>query len=63
MTGLHGIDSDEQPVKNEIIDEASIALEVLGFSRKQTNKIISKIIVEHPSINVESLIKKVLNKL
>ena len=44
-------------------DEAITALEVLGYSRKHTFKIINKIKAENPSISVESLIKKALNKL
>ena len=44
-------------------DEAITALEVLGYSRKFTIKIINKIKAENPSISVESLIKKALNKL
>ena len=44
-------------------DEAITALEVLGYSRKHTIKIINKIKAENPSISVESLIKKALNKL
>tara|TARA_Y100001935_G_scaffold208967_1_gene178646 strand:+ start:4878 stop:5456 length:579 start_codon:yes stop_codon:yes gene_type:complete len=43
--------------------EAASALEVLGYSQKQTRKILSKIISENPGINVETLIKKALNKL
>ena len=44
-------------------DEAITALEVLGYSRKHTIKIINKIKAQNPSISVESLIKKALNKL
>ena len=44
-------------------DEAITALEVLGYSRKQTIKIINQIKSENPNISVESLIKKALNKL
>ncbi len=44
-------------------DEAITALEVLGYTRKHTIKIINKIKAENPSISVESLIKKALNKL
>ena len=44
-------------------DEAITALEVLGYSRKHTIKIINKIKAKNPSISVESLIKKALNKL
>ena len=53
----------EQLVLNTESSEAASALEVLGYSQKQTNKILSKIIAENPGINVETLIKKALNKL
>ena len=43
--------------------EASSALEVLGYSQKQTSKILTQILSENPGINVETLIKKALNKL
>ena len=53
----------EQLVLNTESTEAASALEVLGYSQKQTSKILSKIIAENPGINVETLIKKALNKL
>lgn len=54
---------DESFTINKQSEEASSALEVLGYSRKQTSKLLSKIISENPGINVESIIKKALNKL
>ena len=54
---------DESLILNKQSEEASSALEVLGYSRKQTSKLLSKIISENPGINVESIIKKALNKL
>ena len=54
---------DESLTLNKQSEEASSALEVLGYSRKQTSKLLSKIILENPGINVESIIKKALNKL
>ena len=53
----------EQLVLNTESTEAASALEALGYSQKQTSKILSKIIAENPGINVETLIKKALNKL
>ena len=53
----------EQLVLNTESNEAASALEVLGYSQKQTSKILSKIMSENPGINVETLIKKALNKL
>ena len=43
--------------------EAASALEVLGYSQKQTGKILTQIVSDNPGINVETLIKKALNKL
>ena len=45
------------------VTEAISALEVLGYSNKQTNKVVNQIFNENPGIDVESLIKKALNKL
>ena len=36
---------------------------ILGYSQKQTGKILTQIMSENPGINVETLIKKALNKL
>ena len=44
-------------------DEALSALEVLGYGRKQTTKIVQMLINESPEITVEQLIKGALNKL
>lgn len=54
---------DDSLALNKQSEEASSALEVLGYSKKQTSKLLSKIISENPGINVESIIKKALNKL
>tara|TARA_B100001057_G_scaffold462419_1_gene515355 strand:+ start:15 stop:593 length:579 start_codon:yes stop_codon:yes gene_type:complete len=54
---------DDSLKLNKQSEEASSALEVLGYSKKQTSKLLSKIISENPGINVESIIKKALNKL
>jgi len=59
---LEGSEQQELNLNNES-SEAASALEVLGYSQKQTSKILSKIIAENPGINVETLIKKALNKL
>ena len=57
------IDDSQIHLMTKDADEAITALEVLGYSRKQTIKIINQIKAENPSISVESLIKKALNKL
>ena len=59
---IEGSEKQELTLNNES-NEAASALEVLGYSQKQTSKILSKIISENPGINVETLIKKALNKL
>ena len=62
VLSLEGSEQQELTLNNES-NEAASALEVLGYSQKQTSKILSKIIAENPGINVETLIKKALNKL
>ena len=59
---LESTDKEQFSLSNESTEAAS-ALEVLGYSQKQTNKILTQIISENPGINVETLIKKALNKL
>jgi len=58
-------DIDEVSVKqnNTIKDEALSALEVLGFVRKQSERIIDKIITNNPNANVEVIIKEALKNL
>ena len=41
-------------------NEALSALEVLGFAKKQSEKVIDKILLEDPTISVEALIKSAL---
>ena len=60
---LVGDDQTKDLVQNSSVSEAISALEVLGYSNKQTNKVVSQIYNENPGIDVESLIKKALNKL
>ena len=48
---------------NTIKDEALSALEVLGYSRRQSERIIDGIIQSAPDSSVEELIKESLNKL
>lgn len=56
--------SDELLTTNNTIqNEALIALEVLGFSRKATDKVIQKILQESGDITLEELIKQALKKL
>ena len=59
---LEESDNEHFTFSNESTEAAS-ALEVLGYSQKQTGKILTQIMSENPGINVETLIKKALNKL
>ena len=53
-----------QPFPNNTIkEEALSALEVLGYSRKQSEKVIDNVIQSAPDSSVEDLIKAALNKL
>ena len=48
---------------NTIKDEALSALEVLGYSRRQSERVIDSVIQSAPDSSVEELIKESLNKL
>ncbi len=63
MLNLAG--NDEIPViqSNTIKEEALSALEVLGYTRKSSEKMIDSIIQHSPESSVEELIKAALNKL
>ncbi|MBJ2173739.1 Holliday junction branch migration protein RuvA [Aureibaculum sp. A20] len=54
------ISEDSAFSHNTIRDEALSALEVLGFSRKQVEKIVQKIIQEAPNTSLENIIKQAL---
>ncbi len=62
---LKTFDLDEVSVveNNTNKEEALSALEVLGFVRKQTDKVIGGILKETPDASVETLIKQALKKL
>ena len=57
--------TDEIPVfkSNTIKEETLSALEVLGYSRKASEKVVDKLIQGDPDSSVEELIKSALNKL
>ena len=50
-------------ISNTNQDEALSALEVLGYNRKQTSKLIEMLVNNSPEMSVEELIKGTLNKL
>ncbi len=58
-------DIDEVSIRenNTSKDEALSALEVLGFVRKQSERVIDKVIVNNPEANVETIIKEALKNL
>lgn len=60
---LNGNDEIPSLESNTIKDEALSALEVLGYSRKASEKIVDKLIQGEPDSSVEGLIKSALNKL
>tara|TARA_R110000868_G_scaffold175938_2_gene413214 strand:- start:770 stop:1351 length:582 start_codon:yes stop_codon:yes gene_type:complete len=60
---LYDLDEVSMLQSNTNRDEALSALEVLGFVRKASEKIIEKIVKEDPDASVESIIKKALKNL
>ena len=50
-------------ISNTNQDEALSALDVLGYNRKQTSKLIEMLVNNSPEMSVEELIKGALNKL
>ncbi|SFE29663.1 Holliday junction branch migration protein RuvA [Flavobacterium xueshanense] len=60
---LYDLDEVSMSKSNTNRDEALSALEVLGFVRKTSEKIIEKIVKEDPDASVESIIKKALKNL
>ncbi len=57
------ISEDSVQPNNTIKEEALSALEVLGFSRKQVEKLVQKIIQETPDATLEYIIKQALKNL
>ncbi|WP_310380502.1 Holliday junction branch migration protein RuvA [Flavobacterium sp.] len=60
---LYDLDEVSMSQNNTNRDEALSALEVLGFVRKASERIVEKIIQEDPNSSVESIIKKALKNL
>ncbi|RTY85797.1 Holliday junction branch migration protein RuvA [Flavobacterium sp. RSP49] len=60
---LYDLDEVSMSQNNTNRDEALSALEVLGFVRKNSEKIIEKIVKEDPDATVETIIKKALKNL
>jgi Holliday junction DNA helicase RuvA len=63
MLKLYDLDEVSMSQSNTNRDEALSALEVLGFVRKASEKIIERIVKEDPDASVETIIKKALKAL
>jgi Holliday junction DNA helicase RuvA len=63
MLKLYDLDEVSMFQSNTNRDEALSALEVLGFVRKTSEKLIDKIVKEEPDASVETIIKKALKSL
>ncbi|MDI6032097.1 Holliday junction branch migration protein RuvA [Flavobacterium sp. LB2P84] len=60
---LYDLDEVSMSQSNTNRDEALSALEVLGFLRKSSERVVEKIVKEDPDASVESIIKKALKNL
>src|SRR5690606_1706373 len=60
---LYGIEDLSLPVNNTNAEEALSALEVLGFVRKTSEKLVKKIVEQNPEVTVEQIIKSALKSL
>ena len=63
IVSVYAIDEIPGIKSNTIKDEALSALEVLGYTRKASGKVVDNIIQSAPESSVEELIKAALNKL
>ncbi len=59
----YNIDETSNVLDNSVKDEALSALEVLGFVKRQSEKVVKSILKETPDVSVEKLIKLALKKL
>lgn len=60
---IYDIDEVSVNKSNTNKDEALSALEVLGFAKKQAEKVVEKIVAAEPDANVETIIKLALKNL
>lgn len=60
---VFGIEEVSAPQGNTNREEALSALETLGYTRKQSGKVIDRIVKEEPNASVETLIKLSLKNL
>ncbi|MDA8531641.1 Holliday junction branch migration protein RuvA [Flavobacteriaceae bacterium] len=60
---IYDIDESVAFSNNTNKDEALSALEVLGFAKKQSDRVVAKIIAQQPDATVEIIIKEALKNL
>ncbi len=60
---VYDIDEGSISQSNTNKEEALSALEVLGFTKKQSDRVVDKIIATNQDANVETIIKEALKKL
>lgn len=60
---IYDIDEVSVSQDNTNKDEALSALEVLGFAKKQAERVVEKIVKTNPDANVETIIKEALKNL
>lgn len=60
---VYDIDEVSISKDNTNKEEALSALEVLGFNKKQAEKVVSKLVAAQPDANVETIIKEALKNL
>jgi holliday junction DNA helicase RuvA len=60
---VYGLDEISAPLHNISREESLSALEVLGYQRKASEKIVDRILKENPEATVEFLIKQALKNL
>ncbi len=60
---VYDIDELSSVKNNTSQDEALSALEVLGFVRKQAERVVNNIVAQQPDANVETIIKEALKNL
>ena len=60
---VYDLDEVSLSSNNTNKDEALSALEVLGFVRKQAEKVVDKVLSQDPALSVENIIKLALKNL
>ncbi|UJH68354.1 Holliday junction branch migration protein RuvA [Allomuricauda sp. SCSIO 65647] len=60
---VYDMDEVSLPSNNTTKEEALSALEVLGFTRRQSGKVVDKVLSQDSSLSVEDIIKQALKNL